>query len=217
MLFFSIKWTSIIPILSGIASLIIFVFKWFDSYAFFFNIIFIVSVYIFILNAYPYLHKYYYSQSAIYICFGKLVTKKILYNDIDTIVIYNAVYTKGRGSATYGRKLEEKHIIDGKKIFLQYAYFSFFTSDIICKQLKPKMTNIEIPGDCRRNSLFGALCFIDSFRDLLSHVVPKTYILEDVYLRYQKDFDEIISQHYRYIDNFFIVSQENINYINYPK
>lgn len=159
---------------------------------------------------------YSFAESAFHICYGKFTVKKIIYSRINTIVISNAVYTV-HSRNLYGLKVGKNQIINGKKFFMQYGHISIMFSDTNCWRLKPEMTCLDVSSACHEEVVYDYFFCFDSFRELLSHVVPKTYILEDVYLRYQNQFDEIVLKNHKNSDKFFIVSEKINNYLDYKE
>lgn len=163
--------------------------------------------------------KYSYQVDFLQTYFGCLKRKKIYYKDVQSIVISNAVHTVKGGSLSAPIALRKRVTINGETKLIQYAYISLFSTDEICKYLKPQMNSLQLLW-ADPKMLYGTVCWDESLGELLSYLTSKIYILEDVYFRFRDQFNDILAPYCMGNENnIFIVVDDGkqIRYCDYQK
>lgn len=145
--------------------------------------------------------------------------KKIKYYDYSYAVISNASYNMGYGYSTPNVDRPMQYVVEtsSSRTKVTYPFISLHTNNFPLHKIKKELTSRELFFLKDDEICCLGICWFDSFEELLSHTDMDVYILEDVYLRFQYDFDITISRTSKGLERFYIVLDNPISYKEYCK
>lgn len=136
--------------------------------------------------------KYGFFNEVLQTYFGKLRNRSISYDKIGAICITNAVRTV-KGGSHFSPALGVMQKKDNIKEFLQYPWVTLLKTNEVCKRLTVGMSSQMFLCCAGSDHIYGFVYDLESFNELLQKVRVPIYILEDVYLRFQSQFDQAFS------------------------
>ena len=154
------------------------------------------------------LQKYEYAESEIELKLFNRIFKRIKYDNIKAVVVSNAVATNGNGS--HYPVCSNK---DGIK--KQYAFLTLLSKDIDITRIQKEMHSTSVRATCKIDKKFLSdlgICWFDSLKELILRTDAKIYLLEDVYWRYQKEIDEVLSKESAAVERVYIVTMNVLPY-----
>jgi hypothetical protein len=168
-----------------------------------------------ILNIIPTFQKFVFANGHLSVFFGKIHIRDVEYSIIKGISISNAVYTVKNGDL-FLKQAQGKTIVDqnGKKIFNQYPYVTLHSTKDFIEKLKPFITSLDVLWYKPEFILYGFYCWFDALKDLVNHVNADVYILEDTFLRFRPEFEDIILNS-ALKSNLYIISDTVQKYESY--
>lgn len=167
------------------------------------------------------LPKYSYEEDFIKLAYLNFTYKKVKYMDYQKIVISNAsLHVNGTDGTSMpegcpvGFKIKTA---EGKKVYIRYPYISLHKEHRYFKDIKAGMSIYQIHAWVEKSAFYLGICWFDSFAELLRHTDMEVYILEDVYLRFQRAFDSILIPFSNIKNRFYIVKDVPIPYQMYGR
>lgn len=137
-------------------------------------------------------HRYSYSDDGITFHYLNIPYKKEAYHNIRAIVISNAAYNNGYGYGIYGNVRMQRY--GAARAFTKepLPFITLHTDELKSNVLHAGMYSREIRFLAPDQTFCLGICWFDSLREILSRTNGTVYLLEDVYLRFQSNFDEIM-------------------------
>lgn len=174
------------------------------------------TFFLLLLNILATSHGYVYENDSIRTQYLSLSLRKIDYNRIKIIIISDAIYntTKHIGTLDYSSGTYIKNEF-GKRVFIQYPYITLHGSFNILKKIKSGMNSREVLWCDKEDTICLGICWFDALSELLSHTTSKIYILQDVYERFQGNFDAVLWLDKSYEERTYIVNDHPIAYQDY--
>lgn len=148
--------------------------------------------------------KYSYSNLGVKLFYGFIGYKKIKYDDIYSIVISNASYNNGYG---YGVNVNRPMIYENNNTRFVFPYITLHTKQYPINLIKTQMYSRDLFFIKDNEIICLGICWWESFSELLEHTNSNVYILKDVYLRFQSEFDSRIQNAK---ERCYIITDDNI-------
>lgn len=174
---------------------------------------FIVAGIFYMMDILANLPKYFYATDMIHFKYLRLTYRKLSYQQINKIVISNAVYSDMHPNYWIIYKIKNK---TGKAERIIYPYITLQLSkstDYRLNKLQKGMGSVRwLDPD---NMVNLGICWFDSLSELLHYTDAELYILEDVYLRFYVAFDQILEQYNP--ERSYIISDTKCSYKLYKE
>ena len=146
--------------------------------------------------------NYRYSDKCIEVFYLFVLYRKLKYSRYSAIVISNAIYNNGYGYLGGDISMQYK-TKDHRKV--DYPFITLHTADYPIHKIKSGMNSREL-FMLRDDEIYClGICWFDSLRELLTHTNCPVYILKDVYLRNQEQFDSVVSEYNSASERFVII------------
>lgn len=163
------------------------------------------------------LHKYRFSHDSIshcYLCFSYQTLK---FEQIEGIVISNAVYNISKLDGNYGDypMIGKRKKFNGQIEKVQYPYLSITLSNMNINKFKRGMNCRQLVRISTDSIINIGICWFEAFEELISRTFAEIYILEDVYMRYSRDFEQIINNVPYTNERVYIITDTAIKYKEY--
>ena len=157
---------------------------------------FTISLFIvLIFNFFAVCSRYVYRKDYMKFFYLLIPYKKIYYDNYCSIVISNASYNNGYAHGPNGNILLQHKVKIGNSVKkVVYPYLSLHTKDFPFDKLKSGLTSRELLFLNSDEMCCIGVCWFDSLEELLHRTDMSIYILEDVYLRFQGEFDAIFER-----------------------
>ncbi len=161
-------------------------------------------------------HEYAYCNIAINLYFLGFKYREIKYTDFSFVYISNASYNNGYGYGIYGNIPMQRKIAEATGERKQtYPFLSLHRLDYPFQKIKTDMNSRDLFMLDSENIVCLGICWFDSLIELIKNTTVDICILEDVYLRFRGEFDDIFLQYGFDTDRFFIISEHKVPYITY--
>ena len=160
--------------------------------------------------------QYRYSDTCIDILYQSLVYKKLDYTWFSAVVISNASYNNGYGYGINGN-IPMQYTIKGNNghTKVTFPFVTLHTPTYPIYKIKESMNSRDLFMLSKDEVYCLGICWFDSLKELLEHTQVPVCVLEDVYLRFREQFDEIFMQYRCEERRFYIVTDHKVEYRKY--
>lgn len=157
--------------------------------------------------------RYRFSNKYIEIFYQLLPYKKLDYSWFSTIVISNASYNNGFGYGINGN-IPMQYRVKGKNRHTKvtYPFITLHKSQYPVDKIKEGMNSRDLFMINSDEIYCLGICWVDSLKELLKYTTCSVYVLEDVYLRFQGQFDGAFSLNKENLARFYIITDHIIDY-----
>ena len=161
--------------------------------------------------------KYSYSSNCINLLYMAICYRKLSYSDFSAICVSNAAYNNGIGTGPYTSvPMTCKKRTEEGTVKMVLPFITFHKSEYPFNKIISGLYSREIFLMNRENAFCLGICWFDSLLELMEHTIVPILVLEDVYLRFRREFDSVFVVCANSMNRIYIINDSGIH-IEYPK